>query len=68
MGLLAQYINITINFALVSKDSKQNSEIVPDLMTYNSFFEEFCKYSEGDAKVHFLFILNLYIKLSIKKS
>ena len=53
MGLTAQYINQTVNYSLVSKESKQNSEIVPDLITYISFFEEFCRYSEGDTKVFF---------------
>ena len=55
MGLTAQYINNTINYSLVSKESKQNGEIVPDLITYLSFFEEFARYSEGDIKVNILF-------------
>lgn len=53
MGLIAHYINNNVNYCLVSKESKQNSEIVPDLMTYLSFFEEFARYSEGDAKVFY---------------
>lgn len=57
MGLTAQYINNTINYSLVSKESKQNGEIVPDLITYLSFFEEFARYSEGDVKV----ILFIYL-------
>jgi hypothetical protein len=59
MGLTAQYINNTINYSLVSKESKQNSEVVPDLMTYLSFFEEFARYSEGDIKVDYKFILKV---------
>lgn len=70
MGLLAQYINNTVNYALVSKDSKQNSEIVPDLMTYNSVFEEFCRYFEGDPKVFlkkFVFLKIKFLILEIRE-
>lgn len=53
MGLLAQYINNNVNYCLVSKESKQNPEIVPDLMSYIAFFEEFARYMDGDSKVLF---------------
>lgn len=51
LGLLTQYINNTVNYMLLTKDSKQNSEIVPDLNTFIAFFEEFIRFKEDNMKV-----------------
>jgi len=60
-GFMAHYIRSSFNFILVNKDAHKNPEILADIFTCISVFEELLKFNgdSGKARLNHLFPVEL---------